>query len=424
MASSLLGIYSILYKFKFFTTNLSGRDNITPYLLFAAENGDIKTVQKLIDMGITENVFFRGHRPLYLAAQNGHTDICNLLLAHTAITCLNEHIIKTLIVAAQNGHKNILEILLSKVEPNNETLMQCVYMAAQNNHTDVIFYLLKNYEIDLDSSLFVILLPIISNSNMDALEYIISKKVDLNKYWNNTPIANYAANIDNPDILATLIKNGANINTADSRKITPIMIAAYNGNYELVKLLIESFADINKEDTHENSPLFLATKMGHLKVVDLLLEHKANFNLSSEGGIHHERESLLHAAVENNRHEILELFLKKDADPNQTNTGDKPLLYLAAECGHKDSIDILLKYNANPKKAMFHGKSAGQIASENGHSKIAEQLGMPVAHPKKAQPTQNISLKPGITLFHTDKYKPKELKEIRQTASEMIKFMR
>ncbi|MBT4884574.1 MAG: hypothetical protein HON55_00300 [Legionellales bacterium] len=422
MASALLGIYSLLYKFKFLTTNLSGRDNITPYLLFAAESGDLETVQKLIDMGITNHVFFRGHRPLYLAAQNGHTDICNLLLAHTAITCLDEHITKTLIVAAQNGHKDILEALLSKISPDNEVLLRCIYIAAQNNHNEVIFYLLKNYKIDLDSSLFVILLPIISNSNMDALEYIISKKVDLNKCWNKTPIANYAANIDNSDILATLIKNGANINIADSREITPIMIAAYNGNYELVKLLIECSADINKEDMYENSPLFLATKMGHLKVVELLLEHKANFSLTSGNGLLHERESALYAAVENNLHEILELFLKEDADPNYTNTGDKPLLYLAAEYGHKDSIDILLKYNANPKKAMFHDKSAGQIAVENGHNKIAEQLGMPADSKKTIQSKQNPSLRQTTTLFPADKYKAKELKEINQTAAEMIEF--
>ncbi len=47
-------------------------------------------------------------------------------------------------------------------------------------------------------------------------------------------------------IINKLIKKGADINCADSKRHTPLIIASIKGNTEVVKILINSGADVNK----------------------------------------------------------------------------------------------------------------------------------------------------------------------------------
>jgi ankyrin repeat protein len=46
------------------------------------------------------------------------------------------------------------------------------------------------------------------------------------------------------DVARKLIEEKANINQVDSRKMTPLMHAAHNGNAEAVSLLLKNNADV------------------------------------------------------------------------------------------------------------------------------------------------------------------------------------
>ena len=90
----------------------------------------------------------QGGTPLLVAAQNGHTDICGLLLAHgsdvnevqleTKLTALHE--------AAARGHEAVVEALLSWgaiVDPQNHTGDTPLYAACQEGHLTCALALLK-----------------------------------------------------------------------------------------------------------------------------------------------------------------------------------------------------------------------------------------------------------------------------------------
>ena len=74
-------------------------------------------------------------------------------------------------------------------------------------------------------------------------------------------------------IAMLLLKAGANIELGEK---TPLMRAAYSGQYEVVEFLIHHGADINAESVTHDTPLSYACENGHVKVVEILLFYGAN----------------------------------------------------------------------------------------------------------------------------------------------------
>ncbi|MCD7936746.1 MAG: ankyrin repeat domain-containing protein [Tannerellaceae bacterium] len=85
------------------------------------------------------------------------------------------------------------------------------------------------------------------------------------------------------DDLRGLIEKGADINSflakqtnsGKKRLLTPLMCAAFRGEYEIVELLIEAGADIHQVNGGFENALFTAVAGGHVSVVQLLLTHGA-----------------------------------------------------------------------------------------------------------------------------------------------------
>ena len=91
---------------------------------------------------------FQGLTPLLVAAQEGHTDICGLLLAHGSD--VNEVDLKTKLTAlhyaATRGHEAVVEALLSWgaiVDPQNQRGATPLHFACQDGHLACVLALLK-----------------------------------------------------------------------------------------------------------------------------------------------------------------------------------------------------------------------------------------------------------------------------------------
>ena len=87
----------------------------------AVKNGDIDSVQDLINRGVVDvnnsiHRTERGATPLFIAAENGHTDVVKALLAAGAgvNTARTDDGATPLFIAAQNGHIAIVNALLKK----------------------------------------------------------------------------------------------------------------------------------------------------------------------------------------------------------------------------------------------------------------------------------------------------------------------
>ena len=95
-------------------------------LYIAAENGHTDIVKLLLDSkaGVNARITGTGETPLYAAAQNGHTDTVKLLLDHKADVnaCCNDDGATPLWAAVKFGHTEVEKVLLRGVHGNGNPM--------------------------------------------------------------------------------------------------------------------------------------------------------------------------------------------------------------------------------------------------------------------------------------------------------------
>lgn len=168
-------------------------------------------------------------------------------------------------------------------------------------------------------------------------------------------VANFsrAAEAGDSALCMLFIHAGFDVEARDSRRWTPLMIAAFNGSESVALELIRFGANIHAKDAAGYTPLHWAAYNGYSKVLDLLLVKGGTADVASDAGI-------------------------------------TPMLQAAAR-GHVDSIQVLLTHRANPNLAARDGSTALLKAVANGHVQVIELL-------LKAGASIEVTMKNGETL--------------------------
>ncbi|WP_306350562.1 ankyrin repeat domain-containing protein [Flavobacterium sp. '19STA2R22 D10 B1'] len=78
------------------------------------------------------------------------------------------------------------------------------------------------------------------------------------------------------DVVALLIRLGANTDAQDHSGNTALIGACFKGYIDIIKLLIENGSNPNLTNYTQSSALIFAATYGHLEIVQYLLNHKAN----------------------------------------------------------------------------------------------------------------------------------------------------
>lgn len=133
------------------------------------------------------------------------------------------------------------------------------------------------------------------------------------------------------------VDQGVDVNAADQRGRTALMLAAFNGHTEVVRLLLEEGARVSDTNSEGRTPLIFAASGPYAETVKLLLEW--------------------------------------EADPNVTDSGEGwSALMFAAAGGHLDVVQTLLDYNADPSIKDKDGDMAINFARNNNHQKVVSLL--------------------------------------------------
>ena len=98
-----------------------------------------------------------------------------------------------------------------------------------------------------------------------------------------SPLA-VAASEGQADIVALLLGNGVGANAAGRNGMSPLLMAAANGHAATVQRLLTAGATANASGAFGNTPLIVATRNGHVPVVKLLLAAGANRQLRNTDG--------------------------------------------------------------------------------------------------------------------------------------------
>ena len=123
----------------------------------------------------------------------------------------------------------------------------------------------------------------------------------------DTAIMKACRDCNNINVVAFLLKNGANINDRDTIDQTPLIIAAFNGCTDIVKMLLDAGANIEHKNDQGENALISAAQEGYIDTVKLLLDAGADVNQTNTDG-----ETALDLAIRlRQKKELIELLREK-----------------------------------------------------------------------------------------------------------------
>lgn len=160
----------------------------------------------------------------------------------------------------------------------------------------------------------------------DGVKFLLFKGADLNeKDKEGNDILLYAIITEAPyEMIESIIKSGADVNTKNNAEQTPIMIALAQKNADLLKLLIKSGA--NTQNVSEGLSLlyYAYNKKAPSEIMEILLANGENVNSTDNEG-----NNLLLRALKDNDEATAMFALNKGADINQKdNEGETPLSFV------------------------------------------------------------------------------------------------
>lgn len=194
-------------------------------LYTAASNGSLDLVKALVRAGANvNNRASDGDTPLFVAARNGQTDVCDYLIKKGA-----SDLDFALCVAAAMGNTEICKMLMSagaSPEVSHYIIRWTpLHVAANNGHASVIKELIAHGA--------------------------ATECIDTN---GNTPLCLAILN-GHVDACKELLQNGANVNyVRRSTGWTPLHIAASVGNTDIYDVLVQAKADPQVKDAEGKTP--------------------------------------------------------------------------------------------------------------------------------------------------------------------------
>lgn len=192
-----------------------------------------------------------------------------------------------------------------------------------------------------------------------------------------TPL-HWAVYADDADLVARLIRAGANVRAANRYGVTPLSLACTNGNARLVDRLLEAGADPNGALPEGETPLMTAARAGSLAVVERLIAAGAGVNAHE----HYRGQTALMWAAAQGHPAVTRVLVKHGANVDARSAAGYSALVFAARTGDQETMDALLDAGASIETATPDGSSALIVAIVNAHYELALHLLERGADPK------------------------------------------
>jgi uncharacterized protein len=233
-------------------------DGTTP-LHWAVYQNDAAAVARLIGAGADVNARNDyGATPLSEAAVAGNVEVIRRLLAAGAeVNAANADGQTALMVVARTSNVAAARLLLkhgANVNQHERWRGQTALMwAAAEGQPDMVRLLVsKGAEVDARSSV-----------NDWERQVTAEPRMQARPSGGFTPLL-YAARRGCAECARHLLDGGANINLTDPDRVTPLLLAALNLNFDTAALLVKRGADVNKWDTWGRAPLYAAVDVNTL----------------------------------------------------------------------------------------------------------------------------------------------------------------
>jgi len=165
-----------------------------------------------------------------------------------------------------------------------------------------------------------------------------------------------------------LVNRGENINIQNMPyQQRPLHIAVYNEHPEIVALLLKHGADVNARMNNGQTPLFIAAYFGDIESLKMLLDHGAQVNISDHLG-----NTPLHKAAEGDSAEAVKILLEKGAHIHAVDKEGNTPLHIAGYIGSEKAVWELMGHGARIDLKNNDGNTPPEEAYEEDHVRISK----------------------------------------------------
>jgi excisionase family DNA binding protein len=356
----------------------------TKKLRRAIKEGDAKLVAEILRAAPRERVrFYHGWTPLHVAAKSGKPEVVTAILAAGASVNATSDLRETPYdIALKHNHPEVVRILSNKGGRSGAKLSLHA-AAAAGDLTAIKQHVAAGADINELSNGARPLCIALARRHWDVAKYLIKKKANVisPQQWDITPLHIAGASGAPIEILAKLLKLGAEVDALDNCDRTPLCHAAESGHTHSVEWFLDHGADVTRGRVGDSAPVYCALHDDHTELASLLIDRggkstlhqavacdhlaRARQLLNAGANVHQEEDppyydTPLAMAIWRDSSEMATLLLEFGADPNQPDrTG-----------GHTALIDAVLKGSAKMVKLLLAHGADPDIADSAGHTPI------------------------------------------------------
>ena len=247
--------------------------------------------------------------------------------------------------AAWNGNKKFVKRLIeagSDVNIRDEYGRTPLMAASWSYRIEIMNMLLENGA-DINMK---------DNTGRKALDRKIISDEEFNKFCENRPVQD----------IVEAINSGCNVNLKDKNSETLLMKAVWRNDIDIVAVLIKAGADVNSRDNRGNTALMYTysnnNKPNNIEIIALLLKAGADINAKNDFG----ETALTNAAKFCLNSDVIIALLKAGADVNVKDKYARTPLMGASWFGTPEIITALLKAGADINAKDDFGRIANYIA--------------------------------------------------------------
>lgn len=264
--------------------NAAKSNSGTTALMIAAENGHDEVCRLLIEKGADVNISDQlGDSALSIAASNGRSNLCALLIEHGADVnkpgAFGEGLLET---AAQRGHAQTLELLFKHAaKPNPFLTNGLLRRSIEENQIEVCKVLVnhgaKLSKDDIDDALT----SVVYHDSIDLWNYINTIYPGGLSIKNAQGALEKAAQYGKTNFCNFLSKT-YNVELTSAQATSGLLYIAREGDLEASLFFINKGADLNVTNDHGQTPLMLAVMSNNYELCELLIHSGADLEVKDE----------------------------------------------------------------------------------------------------------------------------------------------